>query len=417
MLGRLTSAVTPEAGTTSYSYAVSGSLCSGAPTAPCSRTDARSITTTYAYDALNRLTSKSYNDNPQTPTANFFYDQAPSTMPFWTGVSFTNPKGRLVLTCTNTTLGTCTSPATATAYSYDPVGRTANFWQCNPSNCGSSSIYNTHYNYDLAGDVQSWVHPGVFTLTNTVNPAQQITAVQSSVTGANYPQTLGQNITYTAWGAVSTLQNGCVGSGCLNAQETYQYNKQLQPAVMELGTTGNPTADYCLVYNYYGTSPTSCALPSSGTTNNGNVMGYWYQDSVNTSFSHTATYTYDGVNRLATAAATGSSTYNLTFGYTGDGSNGQYGNLNCVTNAQTNGPCPNGSFSASSNRLTTSGFSYDAAGNLTQDSSTIPAHTYQWDAEGRVSSVDNGSTWSFTYNAVGDRVQWAHPGGGRPAHI
>ena len=55
MLGRLTSAQIPEAGTTTYSYAVSGSPCSGNPSAPCSRTDARSVTTTYAYDALNRL--------------------------------------------------------------------------------------------------------------------------------------------------------------------------------------------------------------------------------------------------------------------------------------------------------------------------------------------------------------------------
>ena len=51
-----------------------------------------------------------------------------------------------------------------------------------------------------------------------------------------------------------------------------------------------------------------------------------------------------------------------------------------------------------------SGYSYDAAGNLTTDAST--GHTFQWDAEGRVSTVDNGSTWAFTYNALGHRVQW-----------
>ena len=58
-------------------------------------------------------------------------------------------------------------------------------------------------------------------------------------------------------------------------------------------------------------------------------------------------------------------------------------------------------------------FSYDAAGNLTYDPSNLPAHTYQWDAEGRVSTVDPGSnpTWSFTYNALGHRVQWAYTGG------
>ena len=414
MLGRLTSAQIPEAGTTTYSYAVSGSPCSGNPSAPCSRTDARSVTTTYAYDALNRPTSKSYNDTPRTPSASFFYDQAPSTMPSWTGVSFSNPKGRLVLSCTNTTLGTCTSPATATAYSYDPVGRTANFWQCNPSNCGSSTIWNTQYNYDWGGDVTSWVHPDKTnnaTLTNTVNPAQQITAVQSSLQDSYHPQYLAQNITYTAWGAVSTLENGCVGSGCTNTQETYAYNRQLQPAVIELGTSSNPAANYCLVYNYYGTPPTSCALPSAGTTDNGNVLGYWYQDSVNSSFSHTATYTYDNVNRLTAAVATGNSTYNQTYSYGypyGDGSNGQYGNMTCVTGcAQMPAML---TVSPTSNQITTAGYTYDAAGDLTKDSSNSTAHTYQWDAEGRVSTVDGGTTWTFTYDAVGDRVAWVSGG-------
>ena len=162
---------------------------------------------------------------------------------------------------------------------------------------------------------------------------------------------------------------------------------------------------YCFVYDYYGTGPTGCSLPSSGTNNNGNVLGYWYNDNVNSNFSHTASYTYDGVNRLLTAVATGNSTYNLTYSYD------PYGNMTCVTNGQTNGPCGNWSFNTSTNQLTTSGYTYDAAGNLTKDSSNVTAHTYQWDAEGRVASVDSGSTWAFTYNAVGDRVQWGYTGG------
>ncbi len=79
--------------------------------------------------------------------------------------------------------------------------------------------------------------------------------------------------------------------------------------------------------------------------------------------------------------------------------------MTCVTNGQTNGPCGNWTFSASTNRLTTSGCTnYDASGDMTTDCST--GHTYQWDAEGRVSSVDSGTTWGFTYNALGHRVQW-----------
>jgi YD repeat-containing protein len=48
----------------------------------------------------------------------------------------------------------------------------------------------------------------------------------------------------------------------------------------------------------------------------------------------------------------------------------------------------------------------DAAGNLTQDASVSPPYTYKWDGEGRIASVTQGSTstWSsFTYNALGQR--------------
>ncbi len=40
-------------------------------------------------------------------------------------------------------------------------------------------------------------------------------------------------------------------------------------------------------------------------------------------------------------------------------------------------------------------------------------NTYQWDAEGRLISVNNGSTWSATYNAFGQRVERISTGGGR----
>ena len=108
------------------------------------------------------------------------------------------------------------------------------------------------YNYDLAGDVQSWAHPGSFTLTNTVSAAQRITAVQSSLTGTNFPQTLAQNITYTPWGALSQFENGCVGSSCTNALETYTYNNRLQASEIQLGTSGNAAVSGAISLNPLG---------------------------------------------------------------------------------------------------------------------------------------------------------------------
>jgi YD repeat-containing protein len=65
-LGRLHSMTTPEGGTTTFSYLTSGSPCAGNVSLPCSKTDARGVTTQYTYDALNRITSKSYSHASNT---------------------------------------------------------------------------------------------------------------------------------------------------------------------------------------------------------------------------------------------------------------------------------------------------------------------------------------------------------------
>jgi RHS repeat-associated protein len=89
--------------------------------------------------------------------------------------------------------------------------------------------------------------------------------------------------------------------------------------------------------------------------------------------------------------------------------------MTCVTSAQTQGPCPSWSYSATTNQITNSGFSYDAAGNLTADGTGTGSHTYQWDAEGRWSGgntydalgqlVQNGAT-AFPYDAFGNQAAW-----------
>ncbi|MGH9359689.1 MAG: RHS repeat domain-containing protein, partial [Terriglobia bacterium] len=390
-LSRLIWASTPESGTTYYYHTTSGGgLCSGDASEVCRRTDARSITTTYTYDALNRLTEKSYSDT--TPAAYYSYDQSSVSIGSWSSGTLTNTKGRMTEAVTG-------SPAqTGVAYSYDPMGRVAGFWQCTPYNCGSSAWAMT-YNYDLAGDVTSWTHPAGYTITNSVNGAQEIYQIQSSLADATHPQYLAKNITYTPWGAENTLENGCTSSsgqeqGCTDMLETYTYNQRLQPLTIGLGTSSNPFADYCLVYNWYANSyyPNSCTpTPQAWGGDNGSLWNSYYGDNVNPSLSHTELFYYDGDNRLITAKATGNSTYNLAFSYD------RYGNMTCTINGSTQGPCPQYTFNQSTNRISTAGFTYDAAGDMTSDGT----NTYQYDAEGRQSSA-NGNFQ--TYNALGQFV-------------
>ncbi len=431
---RLHTAQNPEAGIgstqclTTYGYDPNGNMTSKIAPLPNQNnycTDGtHNVTTTYTYEALNRLTSKSYSDGT-TPRADFFYDLAPGAgnWPAWSGVTFSNSTGRLVLACTGSAAGKCTSPQSAVASSYDKLGRTQAHWQCTTTADCNATIWKTSYNYDLAGDVTSWNHPAGFTLTTHVNSARQVMQVSSSIIDSTHPGTLAtgpvtgsaNSIQYTAWGAVSQLWDGCVGTGCTMRQETYTFNNRLQPWMIELGnSSGSPSSNSCLVYNYFSTwtPPTVCPLPAqaptSGTGNNGNSMGYWYLDNTSSGFNTTVTNGYDNVNRLTSAVATGNDTYNLTFSYTQDGSNGQYGNMACTTNAS---PCPVPpfTFSAANNHVNNSGFTYDAAGNVTADG----LHTYQWDAEGRLTLIDSGGAnpIHISFNALGRRASRNWPSG------
>ena len=392
-LSRLTSASTPESGATNYTYSTTGSVCSGDPSAVCTRTDARGITTTYSYDGLNRLTQKSYSDGT-TPTAHFTYDETS-----WAGLlTLNNTAGRLSHAWTTPQTGTGYIDS---IYSYDLVGRVSDLWQCTPANCGGSggagaTPWDVHYNYDLAGDIQNWTLTDYFTITNTISSAQRITAVTSSLSDPTHPPTLAQNITYTPWGALSGLQNGCVGTGCTQTQETYTYNKRLQPTQIQLGNTSNAGANYHLAYNYTWPTgqqmPNGCSLSSQPAGNNGNVMGYTYTDNTNNPFSHSALYAYDGVNRLACAQATGNSSYNLAFSY------GPYGNMTCSLNPYTQGYCPQHTFNLN-NHIADSGYTYDAAGNLTSDGT----NSFTWDAEGRTTNSNTA------YDAFGRKVYYQVP--------
>ncbi|HET7212443.1 MAG TPA: RHS repeat-associated core domain-containing protein [Terriglobia bacterium] len=71
----------------------------------------------------------------------------------------------------------------------------------------------------------------------------------------------------------------------------------------------------------------------------------------------------------------------------------------------SSGYCPQVTFDNTTNRITKIGsatVSHDAAGDMTGDG----VDTYQYDGEGRLISMDGGSTATFQYNALGWRVYW-----------
>jgi RHS repeat-associated protein len=107
-------------------------------------------------------------------------------------------------------------------------------------------------------------------------------------------------------------------------------------------------------------------------------------------------YGYDQFNRLSSRTVPPGQGTAQNFSYVYD----RYGNRWQQNLTAGSGPTSSLSFSATSNRITTSGFAYDAAGNLTNDG----FHTYTYDAEGNVTAVDSGSTAKYVYNALNQRV-------------
>jgi RHS repeat-associated protein len=349
-LSRLTSETNPESGTVTYFYTgTGGAPCSGDPSDVCSKTDARGIITTYAYDALNRLTRKSYSDS--TPESDYTYDA--NTV--W-GLSLQNTKGRLVEEAESNA---------KRVFSYDAAGRVVNQWDCLPSNCSSGGTYNTAFAYDLAGNLAQITYPSGRIVTYTIGNAARPTQVTftNANNGGNY--VYASALQYSPLGSLSSMT---LGNGI---KETLGYNNRGQIAQWQAGSS------ILTAFNR------SFTWADSNGKDNGTLMKV--TDLLNS--NRTQTYGYDALNRLSSAAESG---WNTSFVYD------TWGNL--LQQNATGVPSFSQTISGTSNRL--SGYSYDQAGNLTNSSN--PTHSYTYDAEDRLVSFDSGAT--YTYDPDGLRV-------------
>jgi RHS repeat-associated protein len=171
-LSHLLTAFNPESGTIIYAYDANGNLKTKTAPQP-NQTGSATVTTTYAYDALNRLLSKTFSDGT-TPSATYNYDENTAF-----GQSISNPLGRK------------TSEISAGAKevsSYDSMGRIQDSFQCLPPNCGT--FYDLKYGHDALGNITSAGNGLGTTLSYAYDAANRLTSVTSSWSDANHPATL-----------------------------------------------------------------------------------------------------------------------------------------------------------------------------------------------------------------------------------
>jgi RHS repeat-associated protein len=373
LLSHLTSATNPESGTVTFTYDANGNL--GTKTSPApNQAGSATVTATYNYDALHRLTQESYSDG--TPTAGFSYDVHPS----WGLSDVTNVVGRLVEASVHTG-----STNTSTVYSYDPEGRVVREWQQTPSTFPGG--YFVYHSYDLAGDVLSATNAAGVTISYNYDAASRPASVTSSWNDAQHPSTL-----FTADPSSAYFPTGALRKAVLSNGLTIDnmYNNRLQPCRLNVNSSGTSLVnctdavpggnvlDFAYTYN-------------SGTANNGNVASW---TSVGNQ-TFTRSYGYDSLNRLSSFSDSASTQAckGLTWNYDA------WGNLLGQNN--TGGSCFTFSASVGTNNRLGSPYAYDAAGNMTYDGT----HTYTYDAENRLSQVDAGVTAIYTYDANGVRVR------------
>ena len=375
-LSRLTGETTPEGGAITYNYNSNGDISSKIAPAP-NQTGSSTVTTSYSWDALHRLTQKSYSDGT-TPTASFYYDlAAPWGSPY--GGSY---KGRLSQADTVDSTGHYVA---STIFVYDALGRITISGLCTAVNCGLVGFH-TSYSYDLAGNVTSYsTSENGITFSYQYDAVGRPSAVTSSLVDANHPATLAAVDSSVGYYPHGALRKMLFGNGLTF---TSVYNNRLQPCLLDVNNNGT-TLQTC-----NDSTPTGNVLDlwMGYSNNNGNVTNW----NATGAQSFVRTYGYDSLNRLSTLSSPSdpSGCTGLSWSYDFWG--------NRTDQNVTGGTC--GQFHATVNtlnQLVGPPYQYDAAGNLTYDGS----HSYTYDAENRLTQVDGGATARYGYDALGKRVQ------------
>jgi RHS repeat-associated protein len=338
-LSRLLTAHNPESGTITYAYDVDGNLLQKTSPAP-NQTGAATQTISYCYDELHRVTGKAYSAQScplASPVVTYSYD------------SGANAIGKLT---------SLTDQAGSASYAYDNLGR-----MISETRVIAGVSKSVSFEYNLDGSLSKLHYPSGRVVTYTPDSAGRITAAADG-NGTQYVT----SATYYANGA--EYQRSYPGVYFATG-----LNQRLQVAFF-YSNNGQPGPAFINKSYVYG------ALHQ----NNGNITSIV----ANEDASRTQTFTYDALNRITSgysAAATGPYSWGETY------SVDPWGNLNI---APMGGKAHGGTFAnASNNNNQPLGFTYDAAGNLTNTTQ------YVYDPENRIQTT---AGTVYTYDADGQRV-------------
>ncbi len=356
--GRKLSMNDPDMGNWVYSYDALGNLKT--------QTDARGCVTTLSYDLLNRLTGKSYSNASGGNCASIAANTSPVTYTYDQTDNGNNGIGRR--TAMNDGSG-------SSSWTYDARGRVTSESKT-ITNVGTFALAYTYNSADLLTNVQ---HP-----TDTVGHVSPFPSLNYSY----LPQ--------------MTL------NGMANYVSSTSYDEAGRMISRVLGNGKTQT------YTYYGWTETSGDNAKGGLLKSIQVNGlqnlsYQYDAGGNITKITDAiavqdqTFTYDSINRLTSAQATGSTGggdggYNETYGY-----DSATGNLN--SKAGNNYTYGDSAHPHAATQMGSNSYSYDSNGNMTTRTSSGSTYSLGYDAEGRMTSVSGATTAAFVYDGDGNRVK------------
>ena len=244
--------------TVGFSYDNNGNLLT--------TTDAKNVTTTNIYDALNRVTTRNYSD-AVSPTVNYTYDDP--NVPF--------SKGKL------TKVG---STISETRYKvYDTLGRLVSSEQAT-----DGRVFPSSYKYNSSGIMTEQVYPSGRVVQNFLETDGDWHLLVVGVANGQF-KTYASNFAYTASGVIEHLQ---IGSGLWESA-----NSTADDQVTELNIGNSPTDGSLWKLKYdYGESDTNGNVDA--TKNSGNIVKQTVSFT-GLSQPFVQTYKYDSLDRIKEA--------------------------------------------------------------------------------------------------------------------
>jgi RHS repeat-associated protein len=375
------------------------------------RVDARNVTTTYGFDALNRPATVRYTDG--TKDIDRHYDGA------------INGKGRFWYFNWDANGNNTRFDTHLAVDQYDAMGRTVKYRQHFFTSGVASPQFLVTRVYDYVGHVTSQTYPSGHAVSYSYDIEGRFNGLSGNI-GDGVSRTYSTGVSYNELGGVQEEQFGTQTP----LYHKLHYNVRGQVYDVRLSTISWASDQWAwnrgALINFYSTadySADNATRALSGTDNNGNVRRSYhfvplddasaYGSSANGAYAYYyEDYNYDSLNRLTSDTETaGTSTGGASTPFSQAYRYDRWGNRTINAGLTWGAPAPQFTADPATNRLSPpAGYtmSYDTAGNLTFDNYTGQG-TRAYDAEGRMKQAqDIYQNWStYTYDADGRRVKRA----------